>query len=436
MLFHAKFDNKKIDGPVFLKEFDADNNQNIKKLNELLELVGDDQKPLIEEQIKYMTIGMAGEKNVYYELQHSYLPLLCLHDIRLEYRGLTSQFDFILIFRHFIMVLETKKLIGDIMIDSEGNFTRVFKDFKGNIFKKEGMYSPISQNQKHVDLLERMLLDNKIIKKLPIFSLVVVANPKTIISKQYAPEEVKKCIIKYDQLKNEFTKLIEENSKYYLSDKEMYDIANFLMKHDQPLEYDYVKMLNLKIEKKPEAEKKLEKRDEIIITDNNSEADFNDELYEKLKNYRLEQAKKRNITELYFIYNNKTLEQIVLEQPTTKEQLLKISGFGERKWEDYGEDIIEIVKSFQLVHKDDAITKSSDELPSTPLVKELRKFRFQKAEEENIKPYLIYNNKEILGLIEAMPKTKEELLQVKGFGETKVAKYGDDILVILDKHRN
>lgn len=52
-----------------------------------------------------------------------------------------------------------------------------------------------------------------------------------------------------------------------------------------------------------------------------------------------------------------------------------------------------------------------------------------------IKPYLIYNNNQLKDLILKMPKNKDELKLVAGFGEIKVNKYGDDILKIVNKHR-
>lgn len=41
-----------------------------------------------------------------------------------------------------------------------------------------------------------------------------------------------------------------------------------------------------------------------------------------------------------------------------------------------------------------------------------------------IKPYLIYNNNQLKDLILKMPKNKDELKLVAGFGEIKVNKYG------------
>src|SRR5690606_9949861 len=125
-----RFLSKKITEPIFIKEYDLESNLQLNQLNELLEKVGDDQKDIIEEEIKKIQSGLYGEKNVAYELQTSFLPIVCLHDIRIEYKNYSSQFDFIVITSECIFVLETKTLIGDIIIDSYGNFTRAFKDYK------------------------------------------------------------------------------------------------------------------------------------------------------------------------------------------------------------------------------------------------------------------------------------------------------------------
>jgi superfamily II DNA helicase RecQ len=340
------------------------------------------------------------------------------------------------------MVLETKKLVGDIQIDSEGNFTRIFKDFKGTVYKKEGMYSPISQNQKHVDLLQRMLIDNKLIKRLPIYSLVVVANPKTIIDKRYAPTDVKNSVVKYDQLKNELTKRIKDIKDFRMNESTMYAIADFIMKNDKPIEMDYVKMFNLKI--KPKEQVQLEEvKEEVKVLDEDSIPVINDDLYEKLKNYRIQKAKEKNIP-LYYVYNNKEMEDVVLNQPTTKEQLLSIKGFGEKKWEDFGNDIIEMVKSFisnnteysESTEIKEEKAESEDRIEESRLVKELKKYRYRKSQEENIPPYLIFNNKEMNELCDKLPHTLEELLKVKGFKEEKVEKYGKDIIEIISKYKD
>ena len=129
------FRHNKIKEPIFYNEHD---DERLKSLEELLDKVGDDQKQLILDEMNLIQIGLSGEKNVIFELMHSTNPIVFLHDVTLPNVMTDSQIDFIVITRKGLIVLETKKLIGDVTIDSEGNFTRYFKNSKGEVYKKEG----------------------------------------------------------------------------------------------------------------------------------------------------------------------------------------------------------------------------------------------------------------------------------------------------------
>ena len=62
----------------------------------------------------------------------------------------------------------------------------------------------------------------------------------------------------------------------------------------------------------------------------------------KLKAFRLEQSRKERIKP-YYIFNDAQLEDVINKRPKTKEELLRISGFGTVKVEKYGEEIINIL---------------------------------------------------------------------------------------------
>ena len=55
----------------------------LEKLNSLLGKVGDDQKDIVENQMKASMIGLDGEKRVMYELKHLSKPCLILHNVTL-----------------------------------------------------------------------------------------------------------------------------------------------------------------------------------------------------------------------------------------------------------------------------------------------------------------------------------------------------------------
>lgn len=67
-----------------------------------------------------------------------------------------------------------------------------------------------------------------------------------------------------------------------------------------------------------------------------------DDLYQKLKTWRKAQAEEEKLPAFY-IFSNQVLEGIVKKRPQIKEELLNIKGFGEKKFEKYGKQILEII---------------------------------------------------------------------------------------------
>ena len=68
------------------------------------------------------------------------------------------------------------------------------------------------------------------------------------------------------------------------------------------------------------------------------------ELLKKIRHWRYEKSKEKNIR-AYWIFNNATLVDIATRQPMTREELLSVSGIGEKKAEMYGDEIVQIVNS-------------------------------------------------------------------------------------------
>jgi len=71
-------------------------------------------------------------------------------------------------------------------------------------------------------------------------------------------------------------------------------------------------------------------------------ADVDKDLLSRLKSWRNSLAKSKNVP-AYVILPNKALQQIAAELPTNDAQLLDISGIGQKKLENYGDEIIRIV---------------------------------------------------------------------------------------------
>ena len=61
----------------------------------------------------------------------------------------------------------------------------------------------------------------------------------------------------------------------------------------------------------------------------------------------------------------------------------------------------------------------------------LRSWRNERASQDGVPPYLLAHNDSLMQVATMNIKTLEDLLQVKGLGEKRVQKYGDEILRIL-----
>ncbi|MGO4350108.1 NERD domain-containing protein [Paenibacillus sp. MCAF9] len=312
-----------IQNPTFIKDFSKDSLQ-LANLNDLLNKVSDgDKKDNIEKDIKLLKYGLDGENNVYFELKHSFLPIICLHDVRVVYEDYVAQLDFVVISNKFTCILETKKLSGNINIDQDGNFIRTIKNRYGKEYK-EGIYSPVTQNKRHVDILKHLLSKELKINNMPILSLVVMANPKTIIKKYKCPAEVEKTLIKYDQIKTTLEKYQNDKSNQYdLGEKEMLDIANLLIKVNSPIEMDLITKYQI-------SDDTYARKDDQILR-------------EELMAYRLKTSREENV-KAYYIFNNNEMEDIISKYPRSEEELLEVKGFGKVKVEKYGGAILSFFK--------------------------------------------------------------------------------------------
>ena len=229
--------------PIFVKE-NLSLPRQIKQLETLKDLVIPEQVAEVEQDIKKLSSGLTGEKNVAYELKNSYLPLLILQDIYLKNDDTNAQIDFIVIASFGIFVIECKKFIDDIEITNKGDFNRCFKTPTGIIYKKEGIYNPVTQNRHHSEMLKKLLLAqiptlNTQNLDVLMHAIVVFANPKTVIRDTEAPNEIKESILKHDQLTSYLKGFQNQNPNVFLSEEEMRKISDFLLEGniEKPMQF-------------------------------------------------------------------------------------------------------------------------------------------------------------------------------------------------------
>lgn len=246
-----------------------------------------------------------------------------LHDITFRYDDLTAQTDFIVITPAKNYFIECKNMVGNITINSDGSFTREYKYYGHK--RRENIYSPLTQAQNHINIYKKIwdkkhrtidkLFFEKDFYKYNV-PLVVIANPKSILNNDFAPDEINDKVIRADQLINYLKDDLKE-SKWYdrLTKKGMEEVANIFLKHNESNKVEYAK-------------KYLSDEEKIIELKNN------------LTEFRGSKSKSRNIPE-HYIFDDKELEIVLTKLPKSIDELKLI--LPDIKVKYHGDEIIAII---------------------------------------------------------------------------------------------
>lgn len=212
--------------------------------------------PEIDRELRLLEAGVSGEKQVRFELRNSHIPMLVLQDLRFEFDGRSAQIDYIILTRKHNYVIECKNLYGDIEITQNGDFVRTMRF--GNEKKREGLYSPITQNRRHLELIRAMRSAEKNRLMRALFekffyqnyrSVVVLSNPKTILNARYAPKKVRDQVIRADQLAEYIRSLDASRPKDETkSEKDMMDLAMYFRSKHKPQYLDITAQYRQRLE--------------------------------------------------------------------------------------------------------------------------------------------------------------------------------------------
>ena len=435
------FDN--IKDTIFLKDFNRENT-NLKKLEQILLTVSNnDIKKQIEKEISLIKLGLEGENNVYFELKNSFLPMICMHDIRIQVGELFAQIDFLVLTNKFFYVFETKHLAGDVRINKEGDFIRVMNDEMG-VRKEEGMYNPVTQGDRHSRILRKFLEVNNIlnIDDFPIKSIAVLANPKTIIDKEEAPIHIKDNIYRCDQvvhfLQREFS-----NPEYniMISDSKIQSIGSQILQSNVPLDYDYEYKYGLK----NTGSDKLAVKDFSSNTNHtNTNADtiildYDDskkKMEEEIRKLRKRKSKELGI-EAYKLFKNEQLDLLIKYRPKTLVELNKLNIISKNSSYHVGKEIVDIINKYSMDFNTNVkkVVDGFSNEKEVLLRVNLEKYRREKSENLLISEYKIFTNNQLEDIIKTLPANLSDLENISVFNDSHVKNFGEDIINIVNNQR-
>lgn len=104
--------------------------------------------------------------------------------------------------------------------------------------------------------------------------------------------------------------------------------------------YGSAEPLMMKLPKEQEKAEKQSRRREVNLDGIDSE------LFEHLRKLRMSIAKVKSVPP-YLIFTDKTLKELCAVKPKSKEEMLQVSGVGEKKYEKYGRRFLDAVSEFE-----------------------------------------------------------------------------------------
>lgn len=267
---------------VVLKE-SSNAKEYLQQLEELRTRAAGEAAKKIDKEISIVKAGIFGEDNILFELKHSGMDLIVLQDLYFESKsGTAAQIDFLVLSPKINFVIECKNLFGDIEITNKGEFIRTV-EYGGRKYK-EGIYSPITQNQRHLQVIKECRNENenglmRVLKNYAFESffrgLVVLANPKTIVNDRWAKKEVKDQVIRADQLIETIKRMNKESKEFASSPKELLQAGQRYLAMNQEHHTDYLEKFQAMIleseEKQEAAPKECEQKERVKVQQESTE---------------------------------------------------------------------------------------------------------------------------------------------------------------------
>lgn len=243
------FNNNRFNDTIFLKE-SSDLKDKYDALVKLSKEYPENEE--IKEELYIVKKGLEGENEIKYQLEKSNIGMYVLRDVNVEYNGLKSQIDYVVVTKARCYFLECKNLIGNITVNENGDFIRDFM-FNGRKIRK-GMYSPIRQVDAQLAVYRKIWQNytptfwTSILKKYNgdnIFSsnyrgYVVACNEETILNLKHAPNNIRNRVFRADQLIDKMKEdILSVDPDTYTSQDGMLEWANRLLEVNIDLITDY-----------------------------------------------------------------------------------------------------------------------------------------------------------------------------------------------------
>jgi len=173
---------------------------------------------------------------------------------------------------------------------------------------------------------------------------------------------------------------------------------------------------------------------------NNGDTVFEIPLREKLRSLRINLAKAEG-RKAFHIFHNTVLDDIVKAKPITIRELMAVHGIGQRKADEYGQQILQVIrmhitskKTIEEPTQSETASLKPTMITSSELRNKICETRLKLAKKERLPTYCVFDNKTLEEMVQTAPQTPLHLMKVKGIGDKRMTKYGPHLLQTINNH--
>ena len=181
------------------------------------------------------------------------------------------------------------------------------------------------------------------------------------------------------------------------------------------------------------------------------------DLYDDIVALR-EQLARSTDRDPYLVFENRTARELATFRPTSMDALRAVWGIGERRAAWFGQDLLRLIAEWETAHPSAApsavnpavqptlglrpgrvsgvtsVPVEDDVRPDDPLYIALRAWRTDRARAEGAPAYTIFADRTLRDLVRLRPRNMHALMRVWGLGESRVERFGRDLLEVVATH--
>ncbi|MDM5318024.1 nuclease-related domain-containing protein [Fictibacillus sp. b24] len=195
----------------------------------------------IEDELSGRLAGHFGEQSNDYFLK-PFREFSVVHDLRLSAHDSYFQIDTLLLSPRYLVNLEVKYITGTLVFDHLNQVIRLKDDGTEEAFK-----NPIFQVKRQQSHLIEWMAKNRI-PPIPVRSLVVMSNPRTIIKAPPSNKEVPQYITHSPYLQERIKVIDKMYGEEKLTKKEVGKLSKMLVRHHTPENPDLLKRYQIEEE--------------------------------------------------------------------------------------------------------------------------------------------------------------------------------------------